>query len=69
MIGGAFGAKVGAFLSTILESPKPVDFIEFGFIIGSTICISITVLFLLIISISRGGEREISENHHLMEAA
>ncbi|MEQ9465781.1 MAG: hypothetical protein RLN88_00130 [Ekhidna sp.] len=50
VIGGAFGAKAGAFLSTLLESQVPGDFIEFGFVAGSLSCAFVTAIFLIITS-------------------
>ena len=50
VIGGAFGAKSGAFLSSLSESQVPGAFIETGFVAGSLCCAFVTAIFLIITS-------------------
>lgn len=67
VIGGAFGAKAGAFLSTLFESQVPSAFIETGFVGGSLSCALVTAIFLIITS--AGKEINFSGQSNFLKTA
>lgn len=47
ILGGGFGAKLGAYLSTIITLSTPMNMIEIGFINGSLIGMGTSLIILM----------------------
>lgn len=47
ILGGGFGAKLGAYLSTILTSPSSMNLVEMGFINGCLIGFGASLIVLM----------------------
>ena len=47
VLGGAFGAKVGAYLSQVLETTGSFQFVELGFALGATLGLTVSLIIWL----------------------
>ena len=47
VLGGAFGAKIGAYFAQVLNAPVSLELVEFGFLLGAGIGLLISFIFQL----------------------
>ena len=47
VLGGAFGAKIGAYFTQVLNAPASLELVEFGFLLGAGIGLLISFIFQL----------------------
>ena len=56
MVGGAFGAKLGEYLSTIMQQPNSFEWIESSMLLGSLIGLVLTLA--IVAAVTAGTKKE-----------